>query len=96
MDVDFELSDIDSALESFESDLRHEMEEVGKAAVIDAADRGTYQDRTGELRKSNAYEVLSDGLVLSNSKEYASYVESKGFKVLTEAVIEAQSKLEKL
>ena len=96
MDVDFDLSDIDNALESFESDLKREMEEVGKSAVAYAADRGNYQDRTGELRKSNAYEVLSDGLVLSNSKEYASYVESKGFEVLTGAVIEAQSKLEKL
>ena len=96
MDVTFELSDIESVLDSFEGDLRHEMEEIGKSAIEYATDRGNYQDRTGQLRESNAYEVHSDGLVLSNSKEYASYVESKGFDVLTGAVLEAQSKLEKL
>ena len=96
MDIDFDLSDIDEAMDNFESELNKELDNIGKESIQYAISNGNYQDRTGELRKSNTYEVQKDGLLLENSKEYASYVESKGFEVLTGAALFAQNKVDEL
>lgn len=85
-----DFSDVDNAFDDFDNEIHHEMEEAGKAAVAYAAENGDYTDKTGNLRASNNYEVERDGLVLRNEADYASYVEAKGFDVLSGAVLEAE------
>lgn len=68
-------------------------DKVGKEAVDYAMKNGSYQNRTGTLRKSNKYSVEDDGLELRNEAEYASFVESKGYEVLTGAALFAEKRL---
>lgn len=91
--VDFDFSDVDTFIDEGKAEVMQVMEEVGDMAVDYAIANGTYQNRTGELRKSNRRNVVSDGLELTNEKEYASFVESKGFDVLSSAVLEAEKEL---
>ena len=53
----------------------------------------SYKNRTGTLRKSNKYSAQDDGLELRNEAEYASFVESKGYEVLTGAALFAEKRL---
>lgn len=68
-------------------------DKVGKEAVDYAMKNGSYQNRTGTLRKSNKYSVEDDGLVIRNDAEYASHVESKGYEVSTGAALYAEKRL---
>ncbi len=68
-------------------------DKVGKEAVDYAMTNGSYQNRTGTLRKSNKYSVEDDGLVIRNDAEYASHVESKGYEVSTGAALYAEKRL---
>lgn len=45
------------------------------------------------MRTSNDYDVAESGLTLKNEAEYASFVESKGFDVLSGAVLYAEKRL---
>lgn len=90
MAVDFDFSDVDAAFDEFKREVKDAMTEVGEEAVQYAKDNGDYQDITGTLRKSNEYEVDETGLTLKNETEYASYVEVKGFEVLSGAALEAE------
>ena len=90
MAVDFDFSDVDEAFDQFDQELKETMTEAGEMAVQYAKDNGDYQDQTGTLRKSNEYEVDETGLTLKNETEYASYVEAKGFEVLSGAALEAE------
>ena len=85
MAVDFDFSDVDAAFDEFYEEAKEAMIEVGEDAVQYAKDNGDYQDHTGTLRKSNEYEV--------DETEYASYVEAKGFEVLSDAALEAEKRL---
>lgn len=93
MAVDFDFSDVDAAFDEFYEEAKEAMIEVGEDAVQYAKDNGDYQDHTGTLRKSNEYEVDETGLTLKNETEYASYVEAKGFEVLSDAALEAEKRL---
>ena len=64
-----------------------------KAVEDNAVEHGSYQNRTRTLRKSNKYSVQDDGLELRNEAEYASFVESKGYEVLTGAALFAEKRL---
>lgn len=90
MAVDFDFSDVNAAFDQFDQELKETMTEAGEMAVQYAKDHGDYQDQTGTLRRSNEYEVVEDGLILKNEAEYASYVEAKGFDVLSGAALEAE------
>lgn len=90
MAVNFDFSDVDDAFDQFDQELKDTMTEVGEEAVQYAKDNGDYQDQTGTLRRSNEYEVQEDGLLLKNEAEYASYVEAKGYEVLSGAALEAE------
>ena len=90
MDITANFSDVDNAFGDLYEEMRHEMDEAGKAAVAYAEENGNYENKTGRLRASNSYEVEPDGLVLRNDTEYASYVEAKGFDVLSGAALEAE------
>ena len=92
MDVKFDFSDVDSFFEQGYAEVKAVEAKVGKEAVDYAVKNGSYQNRTGTLRKSNKYSV-DDGLELRNEAEYASFVESKGYEVLTGAALFAEKRL---
>lgn len=87
--VDIDFSDVGDAFAQFDQELNDTMTEAGEMAVQYAKDNGDYKDRTEKLRSSNEFEVQDDGLVLKNETEYASFVEAKGFEVLSGAALEA-------
>jgi len=90
MAVKFDFSDVGKFFQKGEDEVRSVEGESGKDAVEYAIKNGSYQDRTGVLRKSNGFEVDNEGLILKNEAEYASFVEAKGFKVLSDAALEAE------
>ena len=92
MDVDFDFSDVDSFFDEGEWEVEKKMIDVGDEAVKYAEEHGDYQDHTLTLRTSNDYDVDKDGLTLKNEAEYASFVESKGFDVLSSAALYAENK----
>ena len=93
MDVKFDFSDVDRFFDQGYSEIKAVEEKVGKEAVNYAIEHGSYQNRTGTLRKSNKYSVEDDGLVIRNDAEYASYVESRGYEVSTGAALFAERRL---
>ncbi len=93
MDVKFDFSDVDSFIDQGYAEVKAVEEKVGKEAVNYAIEHGSYQNRTGTLRKSNKYSVEDDGLVIRNDAEYASYVESRGYEVSTGAALFAERRL---
>lgn len=84
------MSELGREIEQFLSDGKREVKELydrlGQQAVDMNVDDGDYQNRTGNLRRSNYYEATEDELVLGNSAEYASEVESKGYNVIDSGV----------
>ncbi len=93
MDIEYDFSDVEVFFSEGYTELDSIINSIGQEAVDYAKENGSYQDRTGELRKSNIAKV-DEGLVLENTQEYASYVEAKGFDVLTGAVLYAHKRLE--
>ena len=97
--VDVDFSDGDSFFDKGESEVKEVEEKVGKEAVEYAVQHGSYQNRTGTLRKSNKYSVSDEGLELKNDAKspegynYASNVESKGYEVLSGAALFAEKRL---
>lgn len=92
MDVDFDFSDVDQFLKDGEWEVQKKMIDVGDEAVKYAEEHGNYQDHTLTLRTSNDYDVDESGLTLKNEAEYASFVESKGFDVLSGAALYAEKR----
>lgn len=95
MGVEFDFSDVDEFFREGMWEVQKEMIDVGEKAVRYAEENGSYQDHTLTLRTSNDYDVDEDGLTLTNSAEYASYVEAKGYEVLSGAALYAESELKK-
>ena len=93
MDVDFDFSDVDDFFDEGEWEVEKKMIDVGDESVKYAEEHGTYQDHTLNLRTSNKFDVDKNGLTLENTAEYASYVEAKGFDVLSSAALQAEKKL---
>lgn len=93
MDVTYDFSDVGTFLLEAESSIEERLEKVGEEAVAYAKENGTYQNRTGNLRRSNKYEVEEDGLLLLNDAHYASNVEQKGYDVLSGAALFAERRL---
>ena len=91
MDVSFDFSDIDDFFDAGESEIKEVEREVGEYAVRLAEVYGKYKNHTWLLRKSNIAKVTDEGLELRNTAPYASFVESKGFDVLANAALEAES-----
>lgn len=96
MDVDSDFSDVDQFFDDVEWEVQKGMIDVGDEAVKDAKANHTYQNRTGNLEKSNTFDVDKDGLTLENTAEYASYVEAKGFVVLSDPALRAEKKLKEM
>lgn len=93
MDVSYDFSDVDGFFSKGEWEVQSKMIDVGDEAVRYAEDNGDYKDHTLTLRTSNSYDVDKDKLTLENTAEYASYVESKGYDVLSGAVLFAEKRL---
>lgn len=96
MVIDSDFSDVDQFFDDVEWEVEKGMIDVGDAAVKDAKENHTYQNRSGNLEKSNIYDVDKDGLTLENTADYASYVEAKGFEVLSGAALRAEKKLKEM
>jgi hypothetical protein len=85
-----DLSFIDDAFRDMDDEILAKEEQVGQSAVEYAKDNGDYKDHTGLLRSSNDYECDLSGLTIKNETPYASYVESKGYDVISGAALEAE------
>ena len=96
MVIDSDFSDVDEFFDNLEWEVQKGMIDVGDEAVKDAKANHTYQNRTGNLEKSNTFDVDKDGLTLENTADYASYVEAKGFVVLSDPVLRAEKKLKEM
>lgn len=93
MDVTFDFSDVKRFLSNEEWEVQKKMIDVGDEAVKNAEEIGNYQDHTLTLRTSNEFDVDETGLTLRNTAEYASFVESKGFEVLSGSALLAEKRL---
>lgn len=93
MVVEFDFSDVEAFFQQGESEVVAKVSEIGEESIQYAKDNGTYKDRTGTLRQSNDSEADITGLTLKNEAEYASFVEAKGFEVLSSAALYAEKRL---
>ena len=96
MVVESDFSDVDQFFNDGEWEVEKAMIDVGDEAVKDAKANHTYQNRTYNLEKSNIYDADKDGLTLDNTADYASYVEAKGFDVLSGSALRAEKKLKEM
>lgn len=96
MVVESDFSDVDQFFDDVEWEVEKGMIDVGDDSVKDAKANHTYQNRTGNLEASNGYDVDKDGLTLENTADYASYVEAKGFDVLSGPALRAEKKLKEI
>ena len=96
MVVESDFSDVDEFFDDVEWEVQKGMIDVGDDAIKDAKENHTYQNRTRNLEKSNTYDVDEDGLTLENTAPYASYVEAKGFVVLSDPALRAEKKLKEM
>lgn len=84
------MSELDREIEQFFADAKREvkdyLEDLGQRAEEANIRDGDYQNRTGNLRRSNYHEADEDGLTLGNRADYASEVESKGYNVIDSGV----------
>lgn len=96
MGVDSDFSDVEDFFEEEKKGVIANEELVGREAVQYAIESGSYKDHTGKLRSSNGAEADESGLILKNDTPYASYVESKGYDVLSGAALEAEARLKEI
>lgn len=89
----YDFSDIASFINEAENEIEDKLERVGEEAVAYAKEHGSYQNRTGNLRRSNKYKVDEEGLTLYNDADYAADVEKRGYEVLSGAVLFAEKRL---
>ena len=86
----------DNAVNDFFNQMRGEvhkaMEEAGQAADEYNVENGDYQNRTGNLRRSNYHKVdeEEDVLIVGNSADYASFVEARGYMVCSGGALLAE------
>lgn len=93
MDVSYDFSDVNAFLQEAEDSIDDVLRKVGSEAVTYAKQHGSYQNRTGNLRRSNKYEVHQGELTLINDADYASNVEQRGYDVLSGAALFAEKRL---
>ena len=84
------MSELDREIEQFFTEAKREvkeyLEDLGQRAEEANIREGDYQNRSGNLRRSNYHEADEDGLTLGNRADYASEVESKGYNVIDSGV----------
>jgi len=93
MDIDFDFSDVEEFFDTAKKEVVANEKLIGDEAVQYAIENGSYKNRTGHLRASNYSNADEEGLGIGNSAEYASFVESKGFDVVSGAALYAEKQL---
>lgn len=99
MDVDFDFSDVEQFFEDGTVEVLDTINKVGDEADEYDRKHGSYTDRSGTLRKSNRHSASEEGLELYNDAtapdgfQYASKVESLGFKVRSAGALYAEKRL---
>lgn len=91
--VDFDFSDVDAFIQQGKEQVMQKEAEIGAEAVEYNVLEGSYKNRTGNLRRSNGFEVDESGLTIKNTAEYASFVESKGYLVAGAGAVYAEKRL---
>lgn len=98
IEMDDILAEFDELERTFHGEVTSEMQSAGQAGVDYAVRNGSYKNRTGRLRKSNKSSVTDNkstiDLEMENTAEYASYVEAKGYDVLSGGFLETKKILE--
>lgn len=90
------LAGFDRAVAEYKADNARLFDKIGVEGVEYAKQNGAYQNRTGRLRAANEHKTsVGDNVQLDliNDTEYASYVEAKGYDVLTGAFLDAVDKV---
>lgn len=84
------MSELEREIERFFTEGRQEvrkyLDDLGQRAVDANIAEGDYKNRTYNLRRSNYHRATEDEMVLGNSADYASEVESKGYNVIDSGV----------
>lgn len=80
------VNEIDAFFAKGREEVKEYFEDLGRRAEELNRDEGDYKNHTGNLRRSNYHNATADELVLGNSAEYASEVESKGYNVIDSGV----------
>lgn len=88
-----DMTDVEAFLREGTAEVRALMERVGREAVDYARVHGNYRDHTGTLRRSTEYDTTPYRLTIRNTAPYASYVEAKGYDVISGATLYALNRL---
>lgn len=91
--------DIEALFAEAYAEIEADMISAGEDAVQYNVENGDYNNITGNLRRSNFYEITYAGdipgsLVIGNTASYASDVESRGRMVVSGGVLLAQELLD--
>lgn len=88
--IECDFSDVDNFFDEGVWEVEKMEIDIAEEAVRYAEEHGNYQDHTLTLRTSNDYDVDEEGIELRNDADYASYVEAKGYDVLSSAALYAE------
>lgn len=123
--IDVDLSGFDDVFKEIEAQERKlilKMMRIGETYVGTSRQKGSYKDRTGNLRNANSYRLYKDGkvlyesiglpamsyfldkymdgtgieLVCGNGMEYCSWVEGKGYDVVSSGFLKVESEARKI
>jgi len=123
--IDVDLSGFDDVFREIEAQERKlilKMMRIGEIYVGTSRQKGSYKDRTGNLRNANSYRLYKDGkvlyesiglpamsyfldkymdgtgieLVCGNGMEYCTYVEGKGYDVVSSGFLKVESEARKI
>lgn len=91
-------SEIEAFLEEGYAEVEADMKAAGESAVEYNVENGDYRNITGNLRRSNYYEIEKDGerpskLIIGNSADYAEDVEARGRMVASGGALLAETML---
>jgi len=98
VEMDDFLAEFDSEMENLKGELVSTMTAEGEQGVDYAVKNGSYKNHTFKLRRSNKASVTATDdtveLDMENTAEYASYVEAKGYDVLSGGFLDTAKRLE--
>lgn len=80
-----DISDIMEELDDAPKKVEQVFETIGNDAVGYAREHGSYHDRSGDLRRNTHFIKDQQHLRVENTMHYASYVEHRGYDVLSGA-----------
>lgn len=89
------IDDAMSFIDKIKKEVIKEEGNVGAETIRRAKKEHTFKSVSGNLENSYYYNATEDGLELGNSADYASKVEARGEKVLTDFVLDAEEQLKK-